>query len=264
MSSTPEEDPTPNIKSEPWDRESHIPRLYQITPETSDEVKEIPKEEEPQDCLAARMAALEIDRQAPGAGTYVPECTHSGDYTRVQCHRSPPYCWCVHPRTGRPIRGTATHGVKPDCDSAKTKTKNFKGCSMHKKQEFLDELIKSFSKEMQEDAQNKSMNIDAPTPEKAARWKFSSADTNSNAVLDKREWKIFKTEWRTLQKDGRVKRRLRKCWRNLPRFCDENGNQKITLDEWLACTVTTRDSKTSLPRNHRRGKNPLTTILKSD
>ena len=70
---------------------------------------------------------MEIDRQAPGANTYIPECTLNGDYTRVQCHRSPPYCWCVHPRTGRPIKGTATQGVKPDCDSAKAKTKNIKG-----------------------------------------------------------------------------------------------------------------------------------------
>jgi len=142
--------------------------------------------------------------------------------------------------------------------------KNFKGCSLHKKQEFLDELIESFSKEMQQEAQNRSSNLEGNVPltaEKAARWKFDNTDSNANGILDKREWKIFKTEWR----QSKVKRRrLRKCWRNLPRFCDENGNQKITMDEWLACTVTTRDSKRNLPRNHRRGKNPLTTILKSD
>ncbi|KAF8788527.1 SPARC-related modular calcium-binding protein like [Argiope bruennichi] len=138
------------------------------------------------------------------------------------------------------------------------------GCSLHKKQEFLDELVKSFIQEMQEDAKNRSVSIDIPTPEKAARWKFASIDANSNSALDKREWKIFKKEWRTFQKDSKQKKRLRKCWRNLPRFCDENDNQKITIDEWLACTSITRDFKGVLPRNPRKGKNPFSTILKSD
>ncbi|GFS54688.1 hypothetical protein TNIN_136821 [Trichonephila inaurata madagascariensis] len=44
-----------------------------------------------------------------------------------------------------------------------------RGCSLHKKQEFLDELVKSFIQEMQEDAKNRSVSIDTPTPEKAAR-----------------------------------------------------------------------------------------------
>ncbi|PRD33836.1 UNVERIFIED_CONTAM: hypothetical protein NCL1_16466 [Trichonephila clavipes] len=116
----------------------------------------------------------------------------------------------------------------------------FLSCSLHKKQEFLDELVKSFIQEMQEDAKNRSVNIDTPTPEKAARWKFASIDANNNTALDKREWKIFKKEWRTFHKDSKQKKRLRKCWRNLPRFCDENDNQKITIDEWLACTSITR------------------------
>lgn len=253
-----------SLHTEPWNRESNMPRLHETLPGRKDEEEDNSKEEELQDCTSARLAAMEIHRQAPDAGTYVPECSASGDYTRAQCHRSPPTCWCVHPRTGRPIRGTATQGVKPDCEAAKSRTKNFKGCSVHKKQEFLDELIKSFTKEMQEDALNKSINLDTPTPEKAARWKFADTDSNSNGILDKREWKIFKTEWRSLQ-DSRLKRRLRKCWRNLPRFCDENANQKITMDEWLACTVTTRDSKNNFPRNNnRKGKNPLVSILKGD
>ncbi|GFS75027.1 SPARC-related modular calcium-binding protein 1 [Nephila pilipes] len=142
---------------------------------------------------------------------------------------------------------------------------NFRlGCSLHKKQEFLDELVKSFIQEMQEDAKNRSVSIDTPTPEKAARWKFASIDANKNSALDKREWKIFKKEWRTFHKDSKQKKRLRKCWRNLPRFCDENDNQKITIDEWLACTSITRDFKGTLPRNQRKGKNPFSTILKSD
>ncbi|XP_035214941.1 SPARC-related modular calcium-binding protein 1-like isoform X3 [Stegodyphus dumicola] len=271
-----EDDPTTTlpVKAEPWDRSQTMPRLRHDGHSSlkEDGADEDSKEEgmplfqtEPQDCNSARHIAQESHRQDPAAGIYIPECTPEGLYVRAQCHRSPQYCWCVHPRTGRPIKGTATQGIKPDCDNARRGVKNFKGCSLHKKQEFLDELVQSFIKEMIEDAKNRSLSIDTPTAEKAARWKFSSIDVNNNSVLDKREWKIFKKEWRSFQKDSKQKKRLRKCWRNLPRFCDENDNQKITMDEWLACTSITRDSKGVLPRNQqRRGKNPFSTILKSD
>ncbi|XP_055925827.1 SPARC-related modular calcium-binding protein 1-like isoform X3 [Argiope bruennichi] len=253
------------VKPDDWDKEDHMPRLRHdghsaAKQDTSDEESK----DELDDCKTTRRKAMENHRQDPAAGIYIPECTPEGNYARAQCHRSPQFCWCVHPRTGRPIKGTTTQGYKPDCEQARRGAKNFKGCSLHKKQEFLDELVKSFIQEMQEDAKNRSVSIDIPTPEKAARWKFASIDANSNSALDKREWKIFKKEWRTFQKDSKQKKRLRKCWRNLPRFCDENDNQKITIDEWLACTSITRDFKGVLPRNPRKGKNPFSTILKSD
>ncbi|GFR06438.1 SPARC-related modular calcium-binding protein 1 [Trichonephila clavata] len=263
-----EEDATPAalpVKPDDWNKEDHMPRLRHDGHSSAKEDKsEEDVKEEKQDCKTTRRIAMENHRQDPAAGIYIPECTSEGQYVRAQCHRSPQFCWCVHPRTGRPIKGTTTQGYKPDCESARRGAKNFKGCSLHKKQEFLDELVKSFIQEMQEDAKNRSVSIDTPTPEKAARWKFASIDANNNSALDKREWKIFKKEWRTFHKDSKQKKRLRKCWRNLPRFCDENDNQKITIDEWLACTSITRDSKGTLPRNQRKGKNPFSTILKSD
>ncbi|KAG8189447.1 hypothetical protein JTE90_012519 [Oedothorax gibbosus] len=263
---------TPQMRPDQWSRDA-MPRLRHdghSSTKTEDSSEEDSKEEL-QDCKTARRTAMDSHRADPAAGIYIPECTPGGLYVRAQCHRSPQYCWCVHPRTGRPIKGTATQGYKPDCDTARQK--NFKGCSIHKKQEFLDELVQNFIKEMQEDAKNKSLSIDTPTPEKAARWKFASIDANSNSVLDKREWKVFKKEWRSFQQRSsggggageKRKQRLRKCWRNLPRYCDENDNHKITVDEWLACTSVSRDSKGALPRNQpRRGKNPFSTILKSD
>ncbi|XP_042896408.1 SPARC-related modular calcium-binding protein 1 isoform X2 [Parasteatoda tepidariorum] len=253
------------VKSDEWDREQPMPRLrHDGHPSIKEDIDEETKEDT-QDCKSVRRTAMESHRQDPGAGIYIPDCTPEGLYVRAQCHRSPPYCWCVHPRTGKPIKGTATQGYKPDCEGFRGGAKNFKGCPVHKKQEFLDELVQSFIKEMQEDAANKSLSIDTPTPEKGARWKFASIDVNNNSVLDKREWKIFKKEWRSFQKDSKQKKRLRKCWRNLPRFCDENDNQKITMDEWLACTSITRDYKGATPRHPpRKGKNPFSTILKSD
>lgn len=45
VSSNTEDTRSSRLNPEPWDRESHVPRLYQITPETSEEEKEVPKEE---------------------------------------------------------------------------------------------------------------------------------------------------------------------------------------------------------------------------
>lgn len=257
-----------SIRPELWDSQrqhlKHDGRLNAGKSVSSVDTDE--KEEEIQDCETARRAALENHRQDPAAGIYIPECNKEGFYMRAQCHKSQRFCWCVHVRTGKPLRGTTTLGVKPDCESAKSSTRHFKGCSFQKKQDFLDELVQSFVQEVIEDAKNRSVSVEIPTHEKAARWKFSYIDSNSNEVLDKREWKVFKKEWQSFHKDSRQKKRLRKCWRNLPRFCDENNNQKITMDEWLMCTGITRDFKASpaVTPGKRRGQNPFSTILKSD
>ncbi|GIY36759.1 thyroglobulin type-1 domain-containing protein [Caerostris extrusa] len=56
-----------------------------------------------------------------------PRVHPDGNYVRAQCHRSPQFCWCVHPRSGSPIKGTTTQGFKPDCEAATRNAKNYKG-----------------------------------------------------------------------------------------------------------------------------------------
>lgn len=36
-------------------------------------------------------------------------------------------------------------------------------------------------------------------------------------------------------------RTLRKCGKKMPRYCDVNGDKKITLTEWLNCLQTQRN-----------------------
>ena len=48
-------------------------------------------------------------------------------------------------------------------------------------------------------------------------------------LLDKNELEHFK-------KDIRMKKDLRKCSRNFLRFCDENSDTIISLEEWVDCT----------------------------
>lgn len=47
-------------------------------------------------------------------------------------------------------------------------------------------------------------------------------------VLDKNEWKSF----RSLISSHR---KLRRCGKKLPRYCDTNHDRKISLTEWLNC-----------------------------
>ena len=68
------------------------------------------------DCLSEREVALELDTLEPDGHVFIPECLTTGHYAPAQCHTSTGYCWCVDDVTGRPVPGTSTHNVKPDCD----------------------------------------------------------------------------------------------------------------------------------------------------
>lgn len=53
-------------------------------------------------------------------------------------------------------------------------------------------------------------------------------DKNKNKVLERKEWKAF----RTLVSDNK---QLRRCGKKLPRYCDVNHDRKISMTEWLDC-----------------------------
>ncbi|CAG0896019.1 unnamed protein product [Darwinula stevensoni] len=213
-------------------------------------------------CASERDSALETQRESPeGEELYIPSCTIDGQYERVQCYQG--YCWCTEKETGKPIPGTSVNGSKPDCSHASPAqpNKSIKGCKGKKKERFLEELMDIFTKNMVKAAQNDS--ITEPDPEqtieeRAARWEFNLLDKNENRMLDRKEWKIFR-RWVS------EFRGLRRCGRKLPRFCDVDGDRKISLDEWLACLeAKPDDKKTRKKKPWRKGQNPFQTILKSD
>ena len=76
------------------------------------------KETEPSvlDCFTERQMALELDKLEPEGHVFIPSCLATGEYAPAQCHTSTGYCWCVDDVTGRPIPGTSTHDVTPNCD----------------------------------------------------------------------------------------------------------------------------------------------------
>lgn len=71
-----------------------------------------------------------------------------------------------------------------------------------------------------------------------------------------------------------VYRKLRRCGKRLPRFCDVNNDRKITLSEWLNCLQTQRTETSKHPPQELkpfsasqpklRGPNPLESYLKAD
>lgn len=203
------------------------------------------------DCGAARRQAQEAQRDAPRI--YVPECQPDGrTYVPAQCHEN--LCWCVSVRTGRPLRGT-TSTSRPDCASLLGDT--FKGCPFRKKQLFLAALLHSFEREQQQAATSPLGS--KTTGADVLRWKFSTLDVNHNQVLERKEWKQFRRGWASFLKNG-GRKKLRKCWRNFLRFCDENDDSRISQDEWLKCGKPVADSPR--PRSGaRKGPNPFSTIL---
>ena len=68
------------------------------------------------DCASEREMALKLDRRHPEGHVFIPRCLVTGQYAPAQCHTSTGYCWCVDDVTGRPVPGTSTHNVRPDCD----------------------------------------------------------------------------------------------------------------------------------------------------
>jgi len=215
------------------------------------------------DCLTDRQAVLD-EMRTNNNEMYIPECTADGRYQKVQCYRSTGYCWCVNEDSGNTIPGTSVKDNHPQCDSLQPISRPMKGCPEHRKQAFLKGLMEFLTHTM---ATQKSSNItikdslDMSQEEQIASWNFNALDTNKNKVLEKNEWKSF----RALISSHR---KLRRCGKKLPRYCDVNHDRKISLTEWLHCLNAQRPvadaSAAPTPNPRRKGPNPLESYLKGD
>lgn len=77
--------------------------------------------------------------------------------------------------------------------------------------------------------------------ERVATWHFVMLDKNKNKVLERKEWKSF----RTMVANNR---HLRRCGKKLPRYCDINNDRRISMTEWLSCLNAQRPTPgTSYP-----------------
>ncbi|XP_065226398.1 SPARC-related modular calcium-binding protein 2 isoform X2 [Planococcus citri] len=210
---------------------------------------------EAQDCLSERKSAME-EYSHGNMGLFIPDCTPEGLYKKVQCFLSTGYCWCVSEDSGRTIPGTSSKNSHPNCDNIRSLPPPMKGCPDEQKSAFIKDLMEFFRQNMS------NANIDASVSAKedqrsneyAASLGFYGLDSNKNKLLDRKEWKVFRSMMAT-------NNTLRRCGRKLPRYCDSNHDQEITINEWIQClTVQTPANLVQTPSSsnppRRRGPNP--------
>lgn len=135
--------------------------------------------------------------------------------------------------TGKNIPGTSVKNGIPKCENAKITTRIMKGCPENKKIAFLKELLEFLHNEMTKKLNGNSNSFNSlawidSKEEQAATWSFVVLDTNKNKMLERNEWKAFKKQVEKVKK-------LKKCGKKLPRYCDSNKDMLISMTEWLDC-----------------------------
>ncbi|KAI4503903.1 hypothetical protein M0802_001306 [Mischocyttarus mexicanus] len=233
-------------------------------PTFKDNPPDTKEENDATDCLSDRRSVLEDQKENSEEKFYIPQCTPDGRYHRIQCYSG--YCWCVYQDTGKPIPGTSSKDTSPNCNPAPTPSRPMKGCPELKKQIFLRDLMDLMQKKMKASSTDSSeitANWQASKEEQVATWHFVMLDKNKNKILERKEWKSF----RTMVSNNRL---LRKCGKKLPRYCDINNDRRISMTEWLSCLnaqhVVTAENSTnsSTSKPKRMGPNPLDQFLNGD
>ncbi|XP_012543460.1 SPARC-related modular calcium-binding protein 2 isoform X1 [Monomorium pharaonis] len=230
----------------------------------NDDHSDTKEESDANDCISDRKTVLEDQMQhSRGGNVYVPQCMSDGRYHRVQCYSG--YCWCVYQDTGKPIPGTSSKNGTPNCNPAPTPSRPMKGCPELKKQLFLRDLMDLMQEKMEAssiDSNETTVKWQASKEERIATWHFVMLDKNKNKVLEKKEWKSFRTMVAS-------NRQLRRCGKKLPRYCDINNDRRISMTEWLSCLnaqrpTTADDPEKTLTTPKRIGPNPLDQFLNDD
>ncbi|CAI5450880.1 unnamed protein product [Caenorhabditis angaria] len=208
------------------------------------------------DCASQRQKAR-LRQSSGDSKIYVPVCSTRNPlyYERVQCHEISNYCWCVDEVSGEPKIGTNTFHGKPKCPEVTTviietrKNKKKNRCKANRRQRFLRRLIATIKTEMI--LGNGTSKIGRDT---AIRWKFNQLDKNNNGVLERIEWKPYKSillEWKN----------ARHCSRNFFKTCDLDRNRKLSSDEWVKCIV---QEVNRVPAKRPDQLNPFLYILKPE
>lgn len=79
--------------------------------------------------LSACKAVLHTVSNQSLIGSYQPQCDEDGGFSRVQCHGSTGYCWCVDPESGRPVSDNIRF-KEPQC--SELYYQSFSECWIHK------------------------------------------------------------------------------------------------------------------------------------
>ncbi|XP_062129928.1 uncharacterized protein LOC133841446 isoform X3 [Drosophila sulfurigaster albostrigata] len=212
-------------------------------------------------CWTDQELAREEQRHGGNSSFYVPECMADGRYKRVQCYSS--ICWCVNEETGKSITGTFGQ-KRPQCDEV-TAVRPMKGCTGPRKTQFLKEL-KEFlnTKVLPSSNTGRDSTLWKSEDERIATLSFVFLDKNKNKSWERKEWKVFRDLVTSASN-------LNKCGKKMPRYCDVNGDKKISLSEWVNCLQSQRVEITTTAKppqsnemgtSRLQGSNPLEQYLK--
>ncbi|KAH8371387.1 hypothetical protein KR093_007150 [Drosophila rubida] len=181
-------------------------------------------------CWTDQEVAREEQRHGGNSSFYVPECMADGRYKRVQCYSS--ICWCVNEETGKSITGTFGQ-KRPQCDEVSA-VRPMKGCTGPRKTQFLKEL-KEFlnTKVLPSSNTGRDSTLWKSEDERIATLSFVFLDKNKNKSWERKEWKVFRDLVTSASN-------LNKCGKKMPRYCDVNGDKKISLAEWVNCLQSQR------------------------
>ncbi|XP_034478301.1 SPARC-related modular calcium-binding protein 1 isoform X5 [Drosophila innubila] len=212
-------------------------------------------------CWTDQEAAREEQRHGGNSSLYVPECMPDGRYKRVQCYSS--FCWCVNEETGKNI--PSSFGKKrPQCDEVSA-VRPMKGCTGPRKTQFLREL-KEFlnTKVLPSSNTGRDSTVWKSEDDRIATLSFVFLDKNKNKFWERKEWKDFRNLVTSASN-------LNKCGKKMPRYCDVNGDKKISLTEWVNClqpqrmeiSITVKPPMSNeMSTSRLQGSNPLETYLK--
>ncbi|XP_012279212.1 SPARC-related modular calcium-binding protein 2 isoform X2 [Orussus abietinus] len=239
------------------------PAPVHTRPTFNDDPPDTKEDSDANDCISDRKSVLDDQKQNSQEKFYIPQCTPDGRYHKVQCYSG--YCWCVYQDTGKPIPGTSSKDRTPNCNPVPTPSRPMKGCPETKKQMFLRDLMDLMQKKMKAssaDSEETTAEWQASKEERIATWHFVMLDKNKNKVLERKEWKSFRTMVAS-------NRQLRRCGKKLPRYCDINNDRRISMTEWLSCLNAQRptpaeSSETSTLKSKLKGQNPLDRFLNDD
>ncbi|XP_042217195.1 SPARC-related modular calcium-binding protein 2-like isoform X3 [Homarus americanus] len=207
-------------------------------------------------CNRDRQSILEAE-SAGNNSIPIPVCQPNGKYERVQCYRD--ICLCVDEWTGNSLDGTGVTNGTPDCSRPMPHAREWPGCTGETKTKFILDLKKFLFNKVE--GGDRSTGADSTTQsveEFAATYHFRNLDRNNNQFLEKKEKRLAK---RFLKSNPKLK----KCGRKITNYCDVDRDNKVSLEEWIACVVVVQNETEDPPRPPPQGSsNPFETILKSE
>ncbi|XP_071532529.1 SPARC-related modular calcium-binding protein 1-like isoform X2 [Panulirus ornatus] len=213
-------------------------------------------------CEHERRSTLEAER-AGNNSIPILACQPNGRYEPVQCYKD--LCFCVDEWSGNSLDGTVVKNGTPDCSRPMPHARDWPGCTGETKAKFIKDLKKYLlSKAEGGDRSAGAESSTQSVEEFAATYHFRNLDRNNNNYLEKKEKRLAK---RFLKSNPKLKQ----CGRKITKYCDADRDNRVSLEEWVACVVfkqndTGNSSRSGVGQDNIRRieENPILKFLSSE